>query len=51
MKAATPKMEDFLVKLEDKHLTTNHYLVQDLKWNLFLKYDEMRKENINAHQR
>ena len=37
------KLEELLLILVDKHLTNNHYLLQELKWNLLSGYEQNKK--------
>ena len=42
---STMKLEDLLLMLSDKYLTNNHYLLQELKWNLLSRYEQNKKNN------
>ena len=37
---STMKLEELLLMLSDKYLTNNHYLLQELKWNLLSRYEQ-----------
>ena len=40
---STMKLEELLLMLGDKYLTKNHYLLQELKWNLLSRYEQNKK--------
>ena len=40
---STMKLEELLLMLSDKYLTNNHYLLQELKWNLLSQYEQNKK--------
>ena len=42
---STMKLEELLLMLSDKYLTNNHYLLQELKWNLLSRYEQNKKNN------
>ena len=37
------KSEEFLNKLIEKHLSANHCLVQELRWDLITKYEQNKR--------